>query len=269
MPQGKSKWTWVEDITLIKKAYEHRAHWGKVLTDLHTLHLAPHVEAADQLRRRFDTLSGPKSVLWRTIEVPSCPEPSEPVTGDQKRKVEQAHTARYVKAQMEQKEAQRLHAKVLKMKAAITDSTPETKSAIEKNIRRASTKRSEARQKVRSHWYRLSQMELGRQQAVIINFDRLYRSNQRQLQLEAALVEHITGRSVAHTLKKTPSEEDLDCFWHESIVPIAKQIQEDEADDIKEDRDEDGDAMDVEGESAGDDTRLVEISNPKDEDEEN
>src|SRR5258708_1212881 len=54
-PNHKSKWTWDEDLALIEKAFEHRAHWGKVLTDLHPSILC-HTEDTNKLHHHFDTL---------------------------------------------------------------------------------------------------------------------------------------------------------------------------------------------------------------------
>ena len=39
---GKSKWTWPEDYKLIVLTHLHRSHWGKVLTELQSKHLATH-----------------------------------------------------------------------------------------------------------------------------------------------------------------------------------------------------------------------------------
>jgi len=233
LASGKSKWTWPEDYELIVQAHKHQCCWSKVKEELRVRHLAAHTSYKDDsLRRRIDTLAKPMSVLHRDIPIPPFEAPIGVTDPKQLRNLEADHNARFLRAQEQQQEARKLFEEILEMKNSVVSSAVETAKQIDNNIRRASAIRKDSREANRNHWKNLSLLEMTRQKACIVHYDRMHSLLERSLLLEQAMVESLIGQPV---LLPPPTDHDIQTkkLWDEEILPailLSTEQQEDEAD---------------------------------------
>lgn len=105
--RGKN-WTWNNNYLLIKSVYQHGKAWDKVLTSLHSLHVATHIHNKNNLRIHFNTLRGQRSVLNKPYKPKPFHAPKNTLTRQELRQQENKYTEMVVKERKQRKKAKRM-----------------------------------------------------------------------------------------------------------------------------------------------------------------